>query len=595
MRQLAIYSTRQHDQFPLEGQRFVLSRGADALPWRFSPGDDCPLAPQAVQLQFSEGRLRATVRGAGVTLETAAGSAYSPSTPVELTTPCLFRLGDAWVEVRESTADAAALGLEPLHRVGTAETGEAAQRRSASLDPETVAGWLAAIGQIHRTPANSPQFYEVASRALLGGAGLDSAMILLRRPEGWQIAGSAVSQPQLGVSFVPAALVPLVDDPQVWRRPPRTEDLVAGENRTERSAVEESLVVAPVRDDEGRLVAAVYGLRHGRGRNRRLGIRPLEARFVELLADAVGAGLARRQQELESARHTALLEQAFSPQVVAHLTAHPEALSGQTREVTLLFADLRRFTAVVERLAPSVAYDVLGSVMESLTQAVVDQGGVVIDYYGDGLSAMWNAPVETPRHAELACAAAMTMLDAMPELSARWRGVAAEPLSLCVGIHTGEVRVGNAGTRRRMKYGPRGAAVHIASRVQGAAKQLDVALLATDAVRRKLSSKFTTLKVCTARLAGLEEPLELFSVFPAADGKKLQGELDRYAEALGAFERGDLDAAEAVLADLLERGPATPAEFLAGQTAALRQAALGRRATDQFGCTPDAVIEFLAK
>jgi class 3 adenylate cyclase len=234
-------------------------------------------------------------------------------------------------------------------------------------------------------------------------------------------------------------------------------------------------------------------------------------------------------------------------------------------------------------------------VLEALTQAIIRHGGVVIDYYGDGVCALWNSPVEMLDHADRACAAALEMLDSLPNVSLLWQHVLPQSLQLAVGVHTGVVQVGNAGTRQRLKYGPRGSAVNVASRVQTAAKRLDVALLATDAVRRRLSSRFVTLKVCTARLPGLEKPLELFTVLPSTDAPRLQGDLERYAAALEAFERGELDAAEEQLSRLLGAGPATPAAFLAQQTAALRQGALSRRATDEFGCTPDAVIEILTK
>jgi class 3 adenylate cyclase len=321
----------------------------------------------------------------------------------------------------------------------------------------------------------------------------------------------------------------------------------------------------------------------------------LEACVIESIADAVTVGMARRQQEIEAARRRVLLEQAFSPEVAEHLQRHPEALRGQTREVTMLFADLRGFTALAEGLAPADAYELLAAAMETLTQAIVDQEGVVIDYYGDGVSALWNAPVEVADHADRACAAAMQMLDSLPGLTDQCQRLLRRPLRLGVGIHTGTVQVGNAGTQHRLKYGPRGCAVNVASRVQAAAKQLDVALLATDAVRRRLSSKFVTLKVCTARLPGLEKPQELFTVFPSTNADQLQDELERYSTALEAFEQGDLANAEQELTRLLAQGPATPAAFLAQQTAALRRGALGRRATDEFGCTPDAVIEILAK
>jgi hypothetical protein len=118
-------------------------------------------------------------------------------------------------------------------------------------------------------------------------------------------------------------------------------------------------------------------------------------------------------------------------------------------------------------------------------------------------------------------------------------------------------------------------------------------LLVTDAVRRRASTRLTALRVCTARLPGIDEPLELFTLFPAADAERLQGDLDRYAVALAAYEQGDLDLAESELQGLLAMGPSTPASFLAQQTAALRRGALGRRSEDLLGSAGDAVIEIL--
>jgi class 3 adenylate cyclase len=316
---------------------------------------------------------------------------------------------------------------------------------------------------------------------------------------------------------------------------------------------------------------------------------------AELMAEAVGVGMARRAQEVESARQQILLEQAFSPPVVEHLRRHPEALAGCTRETTILFADLRGFTKLAENLPPADACQLLADVMEVLTQAVMDHGGVVIDYYGDGLSALWNAPLDVPDHADRACTAALQMLEGLPGVDKLWRKRLGHALELGIGIHTGDVQVGNAGTRRRLKYGPRGSAVNLASRVQSATRQVDVPLLATEAVRRRLSNRFVTLKACTAKLPGLEQPVELFTVFPSTDGERLHGDIEAYASALAAFEAGELDEAERILADLLAHGPATPATFLAQQAAALRQGALGRRASDQYSRASESIIEILAK
>jgi adenylate cyclase len=587
MWQVAVFRPGQQEQFQAAGDRFVLSRSAADDCWTLTDGDARPLTATALRVRAEGERLWIEPRGVVEPIALADGADLDASELVALPWPCVFRVGDAWFDIRTAVADPAALGLEPLHGAHASTVADSL----SGPDAETVGKWLTSISRLHRTAASAPEFFTTAARLTLESTGLDAAMILLRRADNdWQIAGSAVEHPQHGAAFEPAALAVAVEHPGVWRRPPLR---AAGED--EQASPRESIVVAPVGDDAGAVVAAVYGVRHGLGDNRRRGVRPLEARVVELMADAVAAGMARRRQEVECARQQVLLEQAFSPAVAEHLSRHPLALSGQTREVTLVFADLRGSTALAHELASADVCDLLSELLEVLTEAVMDHAGVVVDYYGDGLCAMWNAPLDAPDHADRACQAALNMLAALPDLSRRWHGRVGQSLALGVGLHAGEVQVGNAGTRRRLKYGPRGAAVNVAHRVQLATKTLDVPLLITNSVRRRLSSRFVTLKACTARLPGLEQPLDLWTLFPATDGARLQSAFDRYAAALAAFEGGDLDSAEQVLEKLLAEGQATPAAFLAQQTKALRQAALGRRATDQLAYTPDAVIEILSK
>ena len=596
MWQVAVYNPRQHEQFRAVGERFTLAKAADDSTWRLVDGHKDLPGAQIIRLRIRGDAVVVDCRSMNAGAELACGNTFSNGVPFEMVLPSVFKLGDSWFEIRAETR-VDSLGLEPLHGTHNPsdKTGHGPRAGAANRgpDPETIAKWLTAAGKLHRVAASSPVFFDTAAQVALEATGLDAAMVLTPAGDRWTIAGSAVARPQFGIAYDVAAVELVRAKPDVWRRSPRVLAGIAPDKQPQ--GADESIVVAPVRNDAGETIAAVYGVRHGQGDNRRRGIRTLEARVIELIADSVAVGMARREQEIESARHRVLLEQAFSPAVAEHLQRHPEALSGQTREVTMLFADLRGFTKITDDLPPADACDLLAAVMEALTREILNQGGVVIDYYGDGVSAMWNAPLDLPDHSDRACAAALRMLDALSVVRQAWQRVLPQPLELGIGIHAGTVLVGNAGTSQRLKYGPRGTAVNIASRVQTAAKRLSVSLLATDAVRRRLSSRFVTLKVCTARLPGLDEPLDLFTVFPSTDAPRLQDDLARYAEALDAFERGDLLAAEEQLSELLEAGPSTPAAFLAQQTAALRQGGLGRRATDEFGCTPDAVIEILAK
>jgi len=291
--------------------------------------------------------------------------------------------------------------------------------------------------------------------------------------------------------------------------------------------------------------------------------------------------VAHLDQAADTAHSQVLLEQAFSPTVAQYLLQHPESLAGQLREVTLLSVDLCGFATLEELLSPTDCYNLSGDVMELLTEIVVANHGEVVDYYGDGLLALWNAPLDQPDHATLACLAAQDMLRQLPIASKHWQYGLSEPLKLSVGIHTGPTLVGNAGTRNRIKYAPRGNIVNVVSRVQAATKQMQLPLLMTKATHDQLSDDFFQLRVCTATLPGLNQQLDLYTAYATCDVPQLSNHLDRYSEALEWFEAGNLATAERLLEELASHDALTPARFLAQHTAIKKQAAQGRRAGDR--------------
>ena len=179
--------------------------------------------------------------------------------------------------------------------------------------------------------------------------------------------------------------------------------------------------VSPIFNNRDEVVGAVYGVRSQGLKNQRIGVRHLEAQLVQLLAETMTVGLERQRREAEAARTRILLEQAFSPELASQLQRNPELLEGHEREITVLFSDLRGFFEISERLGPHETYRFLGDVMNRLTEAIMSASGVIIDYYGDGLAAMWNAPTDQYNHAELACRAAHAMLAELPAINAAWR------------------------------------------------------------------------------------------------------------------------------------------------------------------------------
>jgi len=232
--------------------------------------------------------------------------------------------------------------------------------------------------------------------------------------------------------------------------------------------------------------------------------------------------------------------------------------------VTLLFADLRAFTSLASSLSHEEVYELLGHVMDCLTADVMEHDGVVIDYYGDGLAAMWNAPVDQSDHAERACRAAMAMIDLLPDIAADWAGILdSAKIRLGVGVHTGVVHVGNAGSRQRTKYGPRGANVHLASRVEAATKPLGLPLVITNPTAARLPENFSTYRICRAELPGIDEPVDLYGIRSHTTDSHQSPAIDAYGRALRLFEQDKLRQAADVLANVDSADEPVPIRFLA--------------------------------
>ena len=173
-------------------------------------------------------------------------------------------------------------------------------------------------------------------------------------------------------------------------------------------------------------------------------------------------------------------------------------LHGEDREMTVLFADIRNFTAISEKLSASQLKDFLYEIFTPMTEIIFKHRGTIDKYIGDCIMAFWNAPLDDPDHARNAVAAAIEMRGVLAALNRRLsdrhldRGTPYRPLAMAIGINTGECCVGNMGSPHRFDYSILGDAVNVASRLAefAASHDLDIAMgedtaaaLPADAVR----------------------------------------------------------------------------------------------------------------
>ena len=280
----------------------------------------------------------------------------------------------------------------------------------------------------------------------------------------------------------------------------------------------------------------------------------IDARFLELLASGVAAGLARIEHEKTALAARVQFEQFFTPSLASELAARPDLLKGRNLEVTLLFCDIRGFSRISERLGPAGTVEWISDVMETLSDCVLAHQGVLVDYIGDELIAMWGAPKEEPHHARLACRAALEMLDTLPALNARWEATLGESMGLGIGINTGVAQVGNTGSNRKFKYGALGNTVNIASRVQGATKYFKTKLVITGTTQAQLDASFPTRRLCKVAVVNIAEPVDLYEL--ASPGQVVWPYFKAaYEQALTAFKGKNFGNAIRILGNLLAERP----------------------------------------
>jgi adenylate cyclase len=174
-------------------------------------------------------------------------------------------------------------------------------------------------------------------------------------------------------------------------------------------------------------------------------------------------------------------------QVVDEVLGHTDEelrLGGVRRECTVLFSDLRGFTSFSEGRPPDVVIDVLNDYLTEMSDAILDRGGTLITYLGDGIMAVFGAPLDQPDHRDRALATARDMLDRLERFNQRGED---RRFAMGIGINTGYAMCGNVGSERRLEYAAIGDTTNTAARLQGMTKDSGYAVFVADATRSGLA------------------------------------------------------------------------------------------------------------
>ena len=232
---------------------------------------------------------------------------------------------------------------------------------------------------------------------------------------------------------------------------------------------------------------------------------PSFALFASLVAYAAMAFFQFAVTDADKRR----IRKAFAHYVEPSLLAQIEAnagllkLGGDMRELTVMFSDVRNFTALSERTSPAELVAILNRLFAALGAAIVKHLGTIDKFMGDAIMAFWNAPVDVPHHASRACEAALDMRDALRRLNAASTGV--EPIAIGIGISTGPALVGNMGFEARFDYSCIGDTVNVASRLESACKTVCYDILVT-AETRAAAPALAYLPAGAVVLKGISQP-----------------------------------------------------------------------------------------
>ncbi len=251
--------------------------------------------------------------------------------------------------------------------------------------------------------------------------------------------------------------------------------------------------------------------------------------------------------EQRNKRHLSqIFGQYIPPALVEEIDASGEEISleGETREMTVLFSDVRNFTTISEGLDATELTRLMNEFLTPFTGVIQKHRGTIDKYMGDAVMAFWGAPLADEDHARHALLSAFDMIVAVQQLDAPFRDRNWPAIRVGVGIASGEMNVGNMGSEFRIAYTVMGDTVNLGSRLEGLTKQYGVDIIVNERTR-DLVPDFAFRELDIVRVKGKTRPAAIFEPLgPTADISRQTAEmLDTYADALAAYRDKRWDAA----------------------------------------------------
>jgi adenylate cyclase len=206
----------------------------------------------------------------------------------------------------------------------------------------------------------------------------------------------------------------------------------------------------------------------------------------------------------------------LSPDMVEKLQKNPELLTlgGETRELSIMFTDVRGFTTISEHYGENVQglTKIMNRYMTAMTAKILDNNGTLDKYIGDAQMAFWNAPIDNKNHAKDAVRTALAMLGDLQKFNDEITKEGVPPFGMGLGINTGNVVVGNMGSSQRFDYTCLGDSVNLAARLEGQSKPYGVKLVLGPLTAEKVQDEFTVVELDWLAVKGKSEPVSIYTI-----------------------------------------------------------------------------------
>jgi adenylate cyclase len=258
----------------------------------------------------------------------------------------------------------------------------------------------------------------------------------------------------------------------------------------------------------------------------------------------------RREEKQKRALYAAF-SRYVSPEIVKRIAKRRGDLwSGEERELSILFTDIRGFTSISEKLSPWQTVNLLNRYFTPMTALVWANGGTLDKFIGDALMAFWNAPLNVPNHSARAVTAALAMRTRLADLNEELRADFGVSIRIGAGIHSGPVYVGNMGSQELINYTIIGDNVNLASRLEGLCSQYGVGLVVSEETRAGCGESWEFQYLDTLRVKGKTRPVRVYIPLERAEAAARRAELDAWQEVRGLYLAGDFARAAEALAEL---------------------------------------------